>query len=85
MECSLVNIDKIDSNVLQDAIENKTKVTIVGNLQSIHFSSGAIQKAFDKEEAYNSIVELLEEDCNFNEFECYDDVMTIIEQVKATK
>ena len=59
MECSLVNIEKIPADIMQDAMENGTQVIVKGNLSSIHFSDGAINKAFEKSEAFDELVECL--------------------------
>lgn len=59
MECSLINIEKIPNEVIQDAMENGTQVTIIGKLQSLHFSDGAINKAYEKAEAFDEVIECL--------------------------
>ncbi len=83
MECSLVNIEKIPNDILQDAMENKTKVTVVGNLGSIHFTDGAINKAFSKAEAFDNIVEYLKEDYNFDQLMHFDSIEEIIKEIET--
>lgn len=60
MEISLVNIEKIPQDVLYEAFENpKEKITVTGNIDSIHFKDGSISNAFDKAEAFDNISEYL--------------------------
>lgn len=82
MECSLINIEKIPDEALLNAMENGTKVTVSGNLESIHFTDGAINKAFEKEEDFDSLLEYLKNESIIDSLVYSEEIMEIIQKYK---